>query len=186
MSPSSASSSSATSAPGAGKFKPLLAILPYVVLYLLAIWLVALTDSNADPGRIRVLWQGFVPAVGLLAIWGGWQGMKAGAGGPRPYLLRQVLHWLATLLVIHLLFGETLQAFLATEVHGFVAIYVMGLSAILAGIHMDWKMGLFGLFLVGGGVGIAFLDDNAMFLTLAAIAVVGVGLSLVLLRRSGH
>lgn len=186
MSTTSASSSSTTSTPGTGRFKLLLAVVPYIVLYLLAIWLVALTDGNADPGRIRVLWQGFVPAVGLLAIWGGWQGMKTRAGGTRSYLIRQVLHWLASLLVIHLLFGDTLQAFLTTEVHGFVAIYVLGLSAILAGIHMDWKMGLFGLFLVGGGVGIAFLNDNAMLLTLAGIAVVGVGLSVVFLRRTHH
>ena len=186
MSTTSASSSSTTSTPGTGRFKLLLAVVPYIVLYLLAIWLVALTDGNADPGRIRVLWQGFVPAVGLLAIWGGWQGMKASAGGLQPYLIRQVLHWLATLLVIHLLFGETLRAFLTTDVHGFVAIYVLGLSTILAGIHMDWKMGLFGLFLVGGGVGIAFLNDNAMLLTLVAIAVVGVGLSVAFLRRTHH
>jgi hypothetical protein len=179
-------SSLATSAPGTGKLKLLLAVVPYVALYVFAIWLVALTDDNADPVRIRMLWQWFIPAVGLIAIGGGWQGMKTSAGGLRPYLIRQVLHWVATLVVIHLLFGETLQAFLTTEVHGFVAIYVLGLSAILAGIHMDWKMALFGLFLVGSGVGIAFLNDNAMLLTLIGIAVVGVGISSAFLWRTRH
>lgn len=35
-------------------------------------------------------------------------------------------------------------------------------------------------------MGIAFLNDNAMLLTLAGIAVVGVGLSVVFLRRTHH
>jgi uncharacterized membrane protein len=51
---------------------------------------------------------------------------------------------------------------------------------------MDWKMALFGLFLVGSGVGIAFLNDNAMLLTLIGIAVVGVGISSAFLWRTRH
>ena len=74
------------------------------------------------------------------------------------------------------------MVYLNAETHGFVDIYILGLAALLAGVHVDWKIGLFGLFLVGSDIGIALLDDNAMLMTLAGLAVIGVGLSVVILR----
>lgn len=57
-----------------------------MVLYLLAIWLVAITDS--DPARVGSLWQWFISAIGLVATYGGWQRMQASGGafmiGARP------------------------------------------------------------------------------------------------------
>lgn len=169
--------------PGSGKLRTLLGILPYLVLYAIAIWLVALTDGNENPLLIKTYWQWFIPVIGVIALIGGWQGLTAEAEGRRPYIIKQILHWLTTLAVVHLLFGPTLQAFLTTETHGFMVIYVLGLSAILAGIHLDWKMGLFGLFLIGSGIGIAFLDDNAMLVTIIGLALMGILLSVVILRR---
>ena len=162
--------------------KLLLTVTPHVVLYLIAIWLVAITDS--DPARVGSLWQWFIPAIGLVATNGGWQRMRASGEGPTAYLIKQVLHWVATLAVVLLLFWPTLQIYLNAETHGFVVIYVLGLAAVLAGVHTDWKMGLFGLFLVASGVGIAFFDDNAMLMTLIGSAIIGVGLSVVIRRHS--
>ncbi len=158
----------------------LLAVAPYVALYAVAIWLVAMTDSNPD--RASSLWKWFIPAVGLIAIYGGWQRMQSSGAGISQYLTKQILHWGATMGVIYLLFWPTVLVFLTAESHGFVAIYILGLSAILAGVHLDWKMGLFGLFLIGSGIGIAFFDDNAMLMTLTGLAVIGIGLSVVILR----
>ena len=160
--------------------KLLLMVVPYVVLYVVAIWLVAMTDSSPD--RAGRLWLWFVPTVGLIAIHGGWQRMKSSGDSLPGYLIRQILHWGATAGVLHLLFWPTVMVYLNAETHGFVDIYILGLAALLAGVHVDWKMGLFGLFLVGSGIGIAFLDDNAMLITLAGLAVIGIGLSVVILR----
>ncbi len=158
----------------------LLILVPYVALYAIAIWLVAMTDSNPD--RATGLWEWFIPAVGLVGIVGGWHRMRSSGGGIPQYLIKQILHWGATLGVIYLLFWPTVLVFLTAETHGFVAIYIVGLAAILAGVHLDWKMGLFGLFLIGSGIGIAFFDDNAMLMTLTGLAVIGVIVSVVVLR----
>ncbi len=163
------------------RIKSLLVLVPYLVLYVIAIWLVAMTDS--DPDRAAGLWQWFIAAIGVVATVGGWERMRA-AGGITLYLVKQILHWGATLLVVHLLFWQTMQHFLTANTHGFVAVYVLGLAAILSGIHVDWKMGLFGIFLIGSGVGIVFFDDNAMLMALVGIAVVGIGSSLVIRRRT--
>ena len=71
--------------------KLLLMVVPYVVLYVVAVWLVAMTDSSPD--RAGRLWLWFVPAVGLIAIHGGWQRMKSSEDSISGYLIRQILHW---------------------------------------------------------------------------------------------
>jgi len=160
--------------------KVILMVVPYVALYVVAVWLVAMTDSS--PAEAAKLWLWFIPVVGLITIYGGWNRMRSTGTSISGYLLRQILHWGATAGVLHLLFWPTVLVYLNSETHGFVDIYILGLSALLAGVYVDWKMGLFGLFLLGSGVGIAFLDDNAMLMTLTGLAVVGVGLSVLILR----
>jgi len=146
---------------------------PYVVLYVVALGLVAMTSHDA--AGTSSYWQMFIPLIALVSIAGGWR--FAGApGDPRwHYILKQVLHWGALILVIRLLYAHDVQDFLNDEQDGFVTVYVIGLAAILSGIYLDWKMALFGLFLLLSGVAIAWFDDNAMLISLvfgaAAIAV---------------
>jgi hypothetical protein len=77
-----------------------------------------------------------------------------------------------------------MERFLNAESHGFVIAYMLGLGAILSGIYLDWRMAVFGLFLVGSAVGIGFLDQNAMLLTLIGVAILAIAITL-LLRRAG-
>ena len=153
---------------------------PYILIYIVTIWLVALTDSDA--ARAARYWQYFVPVVGVVSIIGGW-GKHSDALGR--YLTEQVLHWGALMAVIYLLFLPDMQQFLNAESHGFVVAYMLGLAAILSGIYLDWKMALFRIFLVGSAVGIGFLDDNAMLLTLIGIGAAGIAITL-LIRKSGR
>jgi hypothetical protein len=153
---------------------------PYILIYGLTIWLVALTDRN--PATAARYWQYFVPLVGLVSVIGGWS--KSRESRAR-YLTEQVLHWGSLMLVIFLLFLPDMQQFLNADSHGFVIAYLLGFAAILSGIYQDWKMGVFGVFLVGSAVGIGFLDENAMLFTLIGVAVAAVAVTL-LIRKSGR
>jgi len=157
----------------------LLASSPYILIYIATIWLVAMTDSES--AKAATYWQYFVPIVGLVSVIGGWS--KAG-GSKAKYLTEQVLHWGALMAVIYLLFLPSMEQFLNAESHGFVIAYMLGLGAILSGIYLDWRMAVFGLFLVGSAVGIGFLDQNAMLLTLIGVAILAIAITL-LLRRAG-
>jgi hypothetical protein len=159
--------------------------LPYVVLYVVAIGLVAMTSHDA--AGTSVYWQSFIPVVALVSILGGWR--HAGAGGQPKwhYLLRQVFHWSALVLAIQLLYAHDVQDFLNNEQDGFVTMYLLGLTAVLSGIYLDWKMALFGLFLLLSGVLMAQLEDNAMLLTvLALVGLAGVAVSLLVRSRVKH
>jgi hypothetical protein len=150
-----------------------IANVPYVVLYAIAVGLIAMTDH--DPASAKAAWNFFIPLVGLVSAAGGW---RRYAGNTREtqmrYVLRQVLHWGALLLVIRLLFLGDVQHFLRAEDDGFVIIYLVGLTSLLGGIYLDWKMALFGLFLIFSGVVIAFLDDNALLIAVGGTALMAV------------
>lgn len=157
--------------------------IPYAVLYGIAIWLVALT--NSDQAKASADWLIFIPLVGLVATVSGWRWVGTGGRAKALYLLRQVLHWGALMLVINLLFMPSMLQFLNAEDHGFVIIFLLGLAAILSGIHIDWKMAVFGLFLIGSGIGMGYIEDNLMMVIMTATAIAGVGsvLALFVLSR---
>jgi hypothetical protein len=141
--------------------------LPYVLLYVAAFGLVALTAHNA--ADTSTYWQMFIPLMALVSILGGWRWAGA-SGDPRwMYVARQVLHWGALILVIRLLYAHDVQDFLNDEQDSFVIIYMVGLAAVLSGIYLDWKMAVFGLFLLFSAVGMAWLDDNAMLLLIVGV-----------------
>ncbi len=150
-----------------------IANVPYVALYAIAVGLIAMTDHN--PASAKEAWNVFIPLVGLVSAASGWN-RYAGATKETQlrYVLRQVLHWGALLLVIRLLFLGDVQHFLRAEDDGFVIIYLVGLTSLLAGIYLDWKMALFGLFLIYSGVVIAFLDDNALLIAVGGAALMAV------------
>ena len=157
--------------------------LPYALLYVVALGLVAMTSHNA--AGTSIYWQMFIGLVALVSIIGGWR-FAGTSNAPRwVYLLKQVLHWGALVLVIRLLYTHNLQDFLNDEQDGFVTIYVLGLTAILSGIYLDWRMAVFGLFLLLSGVSMAWIENNAMLLGLiAAAAAVGVAVTLVFRSRA--
>ena len=152
---------------------------PYILIYIATIWLVAMTDR--DSAKAATYWQYFVPIVGLVSVIGGWAKAQESKG---KYLMEQVLHWGALLLVIYLLFLPDMEQFLNAESHGFVIAYMLGLAAILSGIYLDWKMAVFGLFLLASAVGIGFLDENALLMTLIGVGIAAILVTL-LIRKSG-
>lgn len=156
--------------------------LPYVVLYVAAFALVAMTAHNA--AHTSTYWQLFIPLLALVSIIGGWRWAGA-SGDPRwMYVARQVLHWGALILVIRLLYVQYVQDFLNDEQDSFVVMYMVGLAAVLSGIYLDWKMALFGLFLLLSAVAMAWLEDNAMLLLVIGLVALGaVVISLVVRSR---
>lgn len=159
----------------------LLANLPYVLLYAGAIFLIAMTDSDAETADRY--WPYFILVVALVAMVGGWRYAGYTSTDRIMYFVKQVLHWGAVLLVVNLLFLKSMQQFLSAESYGFIVAYILGLGALLSGIYLDWKMGVFGAFLISSAIGIGFLDNNAMLLTVIGVAITGVGITLLVRRR---
>jgi len=156
--------------------------LAYLSLYLLAVLLIALTDH--DPVGAKIKWELFIPLIGLVSALGGWSQHAGTTTKSRVYfVIRLILHWSALVLVVNLLFMQDVQQFLDAEKDGFVIIYLVGLTSILAGIHLDFKMAVFGFFLIFSGIVIAFLDDNALLISLSIAAAMIVAVTTFLLIK---
>jgi len=148
-------------------------ILPYAVLFVVAIWLVATTTS--EPTRAAARWQLFIPVVGLVATFGGWHRAGAGPRGKAVYLAQQVAHWGTLAIVIKLLFLGSMRHFLDVESDAFILIYLLGLTSILSGIYLDWNMAVFGIFLVASAITYGFMLNNLTILvSISGIAVASI------------
>lgn len=156
---------------------------PYVALYVAALGLIAMTHHES--AGTSIFWQMFIPVVALVSLLGGWRYAGTAPGSRWAYVLKQVLHWGALVLVIQLLYARDPQDFLNDEQDGFVVMYLLGLAAILSGIYLDWRMALFGVFVLLSGVAIASIDDAAMLLTLIAGAGVAAVVATLFVRHQG-
>lgn len=153
---------------------------PFVVLYALAVVGVSLTTSNA--GQSAEYWQLLIIVTALVSIVSGYA--LSPAGERRTMLFKQLLHWAALLVVVRLLFMHSLQDFLSDESDGFVVIYLLGLAAIMGGIHWNWRLIVFGLFLIATGIGLALFEENVLILSIVA-AVVALAATYALARFKG-
>lgn len=157
--------------------------LPYLVLYIGSIVLTAMTD--ADPEGSAGLWKLFMPVVALVSVIGGWRYSGEDTKEKALYIGKQLLYWGAVLVGIYLLFMGDTPHFLNAESQGFVVAYILGLSALLSGIYVDWKMSVFGAFLIASAIGIAFLDDNAVLISVGGVAIAGIAITILLRRGKG-
>jgi hypothetical protein len=72
---------------------------------------------------------------------------------PRPGMVkRQVLHWLAVLVAVALVFLMENVMQVDPVVAGLVALLILALSCMLAGIHFEWRLSV-----LGGVLGATFL-----------------------------
>jgi hypothetical protein len=66
--------------------------LPYVVLYALAVTLIAMTDH--DPASAKAAWNYFIPLVGIVSAMSGWTRHAGDHADTRArFILQQVFHW---------------------------------------------------------------------------------------------
>jgi hypothetical protein len=115
------------------------------VMVALALLGVALsTTSNA---AAPAYWVSLVPIYGLLCL--GMASVRAKQEGkpPRPYVLRQLLHWLGigVALALDFLVRGTGQE--TGTAAGLNALLLLALGCFLAGIHLEWLFALVGVLL---------------------------------------
>jgi hypothetical protein len=174
-------SSSDSARRGPGFFYYLIQVLPFAALYVAAVVLVAMTETDA-PGSMKA-WVQFIPWVAGVSVVLGWGNVRNSAYFS--YLIRQALHWGALAFIIYyILVLPEVQQFMPNAISGFTVLSLLGLTAYLAGVHTDWRMMVFGAALLASAVGIAYLNDWS--LALAGIAAALVIVTLVvhrLLRR---
>ena len=86
----------------------------------------------------------------------------------------QVLHWVAVLLAVHLMFVADVSRMMNADASALAALTLLALGTFTAGVHIGaWRICLVGIILGVGVPAIAWLEQSALFLLLAVAVLAG-------------
>jgi hypothetical protein len=146
--------------------------LPFTLVLLLTLGGVAYTTFSKH--TILVYWEALAPVIGLVCVWYGWP-----SGSNKSLRLRliatQVLHWLAFLLVMNMVFFASVQRVLNAPATGLAIFTLLALGTFTAGVHiLSWQVCLLGLIMAFGIPAIAWIENSMLLLVLVAAMMVGI------------
>jgi hypothetical protein len=160
--------------PAASRFSPrafLMREWPYLLMLILALFGVAYTSFSH--ATMATYWIALAPFIGLMCVVTRWN--DAGTREERLRLMRtQVLHWVAVLLAMHLMFVADVSRMMNADASALAALTLLALGIFTAGVHIGaWRICLVGIILGVGVPAIAWLEQSALFLLLAVAVLAG-------------
>ncbi len=150
--------------------------LPYVIALALAIGGVAYTNISQQP--LVGYWEFLAFAIGVVCVVTQWE--YAPERGDRFQLLwTQALHWAAVLVAMNIMVLSRVQSMFPAPATSLVLLTLLALGTFLAGVgFLSPQICFLGLAMGLAVPAIAWLTQSFLFLVLAAVLVVGIGLAL--------
>ncbi len=143
------------------------------LLLILAFYGIASADVSAAGSQ--TFWTVLVLAYGAAAIAGGWLygGLLEGDPSRARAVLRVVLHWVAVLVAVELVYIFIAAGRLTNANVGLTNGLVLALGTFLAGVHGTWRAMVIGLALALATVCVAYVEQYLwVLLGLAVLAIV--------------
>ena len=145
-----------------------LSALPYLIILILTLVGVAYTSVNKKP--LVYYWEALAVLTGGLCIVSGWPHAKDGDSRIR-LLWTQVLHWAAFVGTMNLLLYTDIQQMLNADATGLAVLLLLALGTFVAGVHsLSWQTSTLGVVMALSVPAIAWIEDSALVLVLAAAA----------------
>ena len=145
---------------------------PYLLMLILTFFGVAYTSLSHSP--MTMYWIVLAPFVGLICIITRWPDIENREERLR-IVWTQALHWGAVLLAMHLMFVADVSRMMNTDSSALAAMTLLALGTFTAGVHIGaWRICLVGVILGLGIPAIAWLEQSALFLLLAAVILAAV------------
>jgi hypothetical protein len=157
--------------------------LPYIAVLTLAVAGVAYTNISRQP--LVGYWEFLALATGVLCVVSEWE-----SAGDRQARLRlmwtQALHWVAILITMNIVLLSSVRQMLPAPAISLVLLTLLALGTFLAGVNLlSLQICFLGLALALAVPAIAWFKQSALFLVLAAILVIGVGMAFWPRREKG-
>jgi len=146
--------------------------LPYGLVLILTTLGVAYT-SYQQP--VAVFWELLIPVIALMCVGVGWR--YASDHDARLTLIwMQVLHWLAFLLLMNLLFLPSVQRILNASATGLAILSLLALGTFTAGIQVrSWQVCTLGIIMALGVPATAWIERSSLIIVLFAVVLLGLG-----------
>jgi hypothetical protein len=145
---------------------------PYLLVLILVVFGVAYTSFAKTP--ITTYWIVLAPFIGLICVIARWR--DAENREQRLHLIwTQALHWGAVLVAMGLMFVADVSRMMNADASALATLTVLALGTFTAGVHIRaWRICVVGIVLALGVPAIAWLEQSALLLLLAAIVAVAV------------
>ena len=150
----------------------------FIALLLLSVGGMAVADFSA--GWSLKYWLTMIPLFGAASLYSGWRRARAAGENIGAIVLRQLLHWGALALAIYLIFVLEQTGRLNQEDAGLVALLALSLTAVLAGVHFDWRLAVLGILLAAVAACAALVEE---FFWILLVPFVVAGAAVVLWHR---
>ena len=148
--------------------------LPFTLVLLLTIGGVGYTSFSKHP--VLIYWEILAPVIGLVCVWYGWPSVADNQARLR-LIGTQVLHWLAFLLVMNMVYLSTVQRVFNATGTGLAIFTLLALGTFTAGVHiLAWQVCLLGLIMAFGIPAIAWIENSALLFVLVAAVIVGIAI----------
>jgi hypothetical protein len=157
---------------------------PYLLVLVLALFGIAYTSFSRTP--MTTYWIVLAPLIGVICVITRWRDTPS--RGERLRLVwTQALHWTAVLLAMQLMFVADVARMMNADGSALAALTLLALGTFTAGVQIAaWRICLVGLVLGVGVPGIAWLEQSALFLLLAALVLIAVIAPFFWRERHGH
>jgi hypothetical protein len=147
--------------------------LPYVVVLVLTLLGVAYTSVTRRP--MIVYWEFLVLVTAAACIWGGWRYAPDRKAKIR-LIGSQALHWLAFFVAMNLVLLPSVQNMMNADATGLAILLLLALGTFVAGVHIPaWQVCVLGLVMGLFVPAIAWIEEAALIVLLALVALIGVG-----------
>jgi hypothetical protein len=149
---------------------------PYIVALVLAIFGVAYSNISHQP--LIGYWEFLAVAIGLMCIVTQWQTISGQRDRFR-LIGTQALHWAAVLVAMNIMVLFRVQSMLPAPAISLVLLTLLALGTFLAGVNfLSLQICFLGLAMALAVPAIAWLTQSFLFLILAGLLLVGLGVAL--------
>ncbi|MGB6535002.1 MAG: hypothetical protein WBF58_03465 [Xanthobacteraceae bacterium] len=147
--------------------------LPFSVVLVLTLLGVAYISFSKKP--ITGYWEILAPLIALVCVGAGWH--NAPDTRARLWLIgKQVLHWLAFLVVMNIVLLSSVQRVFSATATGLTIFTLLALGTFTAGVNvLSWQVCLLGIIMALGIPAIAWVENSALIFLLLAGVIIGIG-----------
>jgi hypothetical protein len=147
--------------------------LPFSAVLILTLLGVAYISFSKKP--ITVYWEILAPLIALTCIGSGWHTVPDTRA--RLWLIgKQVLHWLAFLVVMNIVMLASVQRIFSASATGLTIFTLLALGTFTAGVQvLSWQVCLLGVIMALGIPAIAWVENSALIFVLLAGVIIGIG-----------
>lgn len=146
-----------------------------ILSLLLVLCFIGIAYTDISGVRSMRFWFWMVPVFAVSAIILEWSRAVREGNKKHAYIWQQTLHWFAVFIALKVIFVLLHLGRLPNDGASFVLMTIISLSTFLAGVYINWRFLLLGIFIALATIFAAYLEAYIWVLIPIALTVIAIG-----------